>query len=612
MNRLSQWTGKEARALRLAVRLSVRAFADHLGVAPRTISKWEKGGEKTRPWPETQAILDTALAQAGDDAQARFVLLLEGGTLDKQPAQPRTCFSLTHSGLDGHAEDDWQERVADLESWTDDLDRVVIYLSRQDFDLAGRLLDSWLVRIDPCELDDRGLYLRARSLTLFGDMKRDQGLLVGPLSATKSYNEAFASYKQLHLPRRLAQLELNLTVVTEMLGGLESSARSYENLSGDGRLNARDRVRATLWIGTALSKKREHDAAIAASLEAIQLFERLDESEEWVAAHQKLALAYLNAGDLHRAVRYIDVALTNRRKDSPLQQVRLDTAQAHILLSDRKTYEEGVAIIERAKQQALHFGLAHQLQAIERIGKAAEWSRPVKRARAGGKGARMETGSKAARITDGDLSDARLVWDYHQMGHELRPCSAAIGLGSHDLGVACFATELYHRDFFPVLVFSGATSPTTIHRFPYGEAVHYQEEAVRLGVPEQAILVEPNAKNTGDNIMLSRQHLQNAGVAVSSLLLISKPYMERRAYATCRKLWPEVDVICASEPLSFSDYMANIGDQKLVIDMLVGDLQRVIEYPKLGFAVEQEVPNDVLKAYARLLNGGYDSRLLRS
>lgn len=51
--------------------------------------------------------------------------------------------------------------------------------------------------------------------------------------------------------------------------------------------------------------------------------------------------------------------------------------------------------------------------------------------------------------------------------------------------------------------------------------------------------------------------------------------------------------------------------ETLVVDMLVGDLQRVVEYPKLGFAVEQDVPADVVDAYGRLLEAGFDSRLLR-
>ncbi|GHC72100.1 hypothetical protein GCM10010349_48820 [Streptomyces flavofungini] len=213
-------------------------------------------------------------------------------------------------------------------------------------------------------------------------------------------------------------------------------------------------------------------------------------------------------------------------------------------------------------------------------------------------------------ITDEQFHDAELIWDYHQMGHVPRPCSAAIGLGSHDLGVATAAVDLYRAGLFPILVFSGGNSPTTRARFPRGEAVHYREHALSLGVPDEAILVEANAGNTGQNITYSRDLLRQAGIEVDSLMLISKPYMERRSYATCRKLWPEAEVICASEPLSLGAYIKSIGDEKLVVDMLVGDLQRVMEYPRLGFAVEQDVPQDVHAAYERLLRAGFDSRLI--
>ena len=204
------------------------------------------------------------------------------------------------------------------------------------------------------------------------------------------------------------------------------------------------------------------------------------------------------------------------------------------------------------------------------------------------------------RITEQNWQDAQLIWDYHQLGHELSPCDAAIGLGSHDLGVAAYAAELYHAGLFPVLVFSGANSPTTTMRFPHGEAV-----------PVDAILVEPQASNTGQNLALSRVLLAEHGYTPRSLLLISKPYMERRAFATCRKVWTEVEVVCTSEPLKFDEYVKSIGDEKLVIDMLVGDLQRVIEYSKLGFAIEQDVPAAVLAAYRRLLTAGFDSRILK-
>ncbi|WP_240489791.1 hypothetical protein [Actinomadura atramentaria] len=42
----------------------------------------------------------------------------------------------------------------------------------------------------------------------------------------------------------------------------------------------------------------------------------------------------------------------------------------------------------------------------------------------------------------------------------------------------------------------------------------------------------------------------------------------------------------------------------------VGDLQRIIEYPALGYAVPQQVPAEVEAAYHRLIDADYTTRLL--
>ena len=149
-------------------------------------------------------------------------------------------------------------------------------------------------------------------------------------------------------------------------------------------------------------------------------------------------------------------------------------------------------------------------------------------------------------IPPGLHTDVQTLWNYHDMHHELRPVDVCIGLGSHDLGVATYTAELYHRGFFPSIVFTGANAPTTIERFPRGEAVHYREHAISLGVPAEAISVEPEATNTSQNLTYTRALLAEAGITPTSVLLISRPYQQRRAYATCRNVWPEVEVVCGS------------------------------------------------------------------
>ncbi|MGW0923547.1 YdcF family protein [Streptomyces sp. NPDC002755] len=213
-------------------------------------------------------------------------------------------------------------------------------------------------------------------------------------------------------------------------------------------------------------------------------------------------------------------------------------------------------------------------------------------------------------ISEEDWQDAQLLWDYQQMHHEPRPCSVGIGLGSHDLGVADTTVDLFRRGMMPLIVFTGATSRTTQDRMPRGEAEHYRDRAIGLGVPDNVILVEPHARNTGQNITLSRALLEEHGIDVSSVLLVSKPYEERRAYATARKLWPGVELVSASAPMTLREYTESIQDAHLVIDMLVGSLQRLLIYPAQGFMIPQNVPADVVRAHERLASEGFVSRLM--
>jgi transcriptional regulator with XRE-family HTH domain len=328
------WTGLEARALRLALRMSVRAFAEHLGVGVRTVSKWEKLLTATEPRPDTQAILDTALDRADAAVHLRFETnLSEAG----RPA----------SGL-GRRVTVTGPRSWEYESWTDDLDRVVVALSRQSFAFAETLLNRWLGRFKPLALDDKGLYLFARSTALLGDLRRDQGAVIGPLSAQHSYAGARSVFTQLDIPRRVAQLDLSLAVVAEMSDKLEIAARHYESLAVDDRLSRRDRARARLWVGTALSKDGNHDYAARVMLAVTREFEDLGEVDDWSVAHQKLALAHRGADQLDEALHFIDTARSTAANDSPMQRVRLDTAYGHILLSDPATQDDGLRVLDDA------------------------------------------------------------------------------------------------------------------------------------------------------------------------------------------------------------------------------------------------------------------------
>lgn len=96
-----RWTGREARAIREARRMSVRAFAAHLGVAPGSVSNWEARREVIRLRGETQEILDRDLSRASDDVRQRFAALLGGD----DRGTPATATASTVDGPQGTDDD---------------------------------------------------------------------------------------------------------------------------------------------------------------------------------------------------------------------------------------------------------------------------------------------------------------------------------------------------------------------------------------------------------------------------------------------------------------------------------------------------------------------------
>ncbi|MCP2286805.1 DUF218 domain-containing protein [Promicromonospora umidemergens] len=210
------------------------------------------------------------------------------------------------------------------------------------------------------------------------------------------------------------------------------------------------------------------------------------------------------------------------------------------------------------------------------------------------------------------MQDAQVLWDFHQVPDEGRSTDIGIGLGSHDIGVAEHTADLFQKGRFPTVVFTGANAPTTVERFPRGEATHFAERAQEFGVPQKAIIIEPRAVNTSENFTFTRDLLAAHDVKASSATIISKPYQQRRAWATARKVWPELDLVCSARWLELEEYIESIGDPERVLNMLVGDTQRLWVYAEAGFAVPVQVPTAVQAAYDRLVDAGFTRRLVVS
>lgn len=226
--------------------------------------------------------------------------------------------------------------------------------------------------------------------------------------------------------------------------------------------------------------------------------------------------------------------------------------------------------------------------------------------------------------------DAELVYNYHRMRMPLPTVGvdAIFCLCSLDLRVAQRAAELYLNGHGRWLIFSGGLGKVTagLPLFQHNpEAVVFARVAREMGVPEERIIVESKSTNTGENVRLTHALLSERGLlqddmsdrddSIRSFVLVQKPYMERRTYATFMKQWPGISskegeqrfkFTVASPQLEFSEYPDEHNPRELIINLMVGDLVRIRDYPAKGYQIPQDIPEEVWEAGRRLIAAGFN------
>ena len=210
---------------------------------------------------------------------------------------------------------------------------------------------------------------------------------------------------------------------------------------------------------------------------------------------------------------------------------------------------------------------------------------------------------------------AKRIWDYMLLGMQLEKADVIIAFGSHDKRTAVRAGQIYQDGYAPRLIFSGnegyGRKVSGFDGVP--EAQIYFDEAVSLGVPPESILLETESTNSSENVLFTAKLMASKNISANKVIVVHKPYMERRTYATLKAQWPDrhPKFIITSPQISYEEYISNpVYPKDYVIEVMVGDLQRIREYPKLGYQIVQPIPADVLQAYEELVRLGFDGHLI--
>lgn len=209
----------------------------------------------------------------------------------------------------------------------------------------------------------------------------------------------------------------------------------------------------------------------------------------------------------------------------------------------------------------------------------------------------------------------QILWDYMRMNQKLEKSDCIIVLGSVDTSVVDVAVELYFKGYADKIIFAGGLGKITHKLWNEPEAIKFAKKAIELGVPKDKIYTESESTNTGDNFRFTRRLIEQNKLDISSCIIVSKPYDEKRVYASFSKIMPEYKGIITSKEIECVEYYKqnqnSIAGENEWVHVLVGDIQRMKLFAEKGWQIEVEIPDEVWDAYDQLIKLGYNKYIIK-
>lgn len=214
------------------------------------------------------------------------------------------------------------------------------------------------------------------------------------------------------------------------------------------------------------------------------------------------------------------------------------------------------------------------------------------------------------------IQPLQVIWDYLGMHQTPQKADCIVGFGNFNTNIARRAAQLYLQGYAPRILFTGGLGRNTKKLMTEAEAVIFARTAMEEGVPESAILLEDKSTNTAENILFTRQLLEQQGIPHGHILGVHQPFMERRICAAMGVYWPEQSFTVTSPQVTIEAYLEDALKQGMTenaaVSVIVGDFQRMDLYAKKGYQLPQYIPPEAWEAFHTLVEMGFDKQLAAS
>ncbi len=204
------------------------------------------------------------------------------------------------------------------------------------------------------------------------------------------------------------------------------------------------------------------------------------------------------------------------------------------------------------------------------------------------------------------LRRAAEIWDYFASFRGVAASDAVVVCCSYDLRVCDHACDLVDSGVADTLLLSGKHGGWTRHLWSEPEAEVFRKRALANGMPEGRILLETEATNFGENIRYARNLIPEARIVT----FVTKPNSLLRAKLTAAAQWSGVTAYVSCPELAFPAEVSEVIGLWGVINEMVGDIERIMRYPALGYQAEHQLPPAIVEDWRYLRAAGFSHHCL--
>ncbi len=207
-----------------------------------------------------------------------------------------------------------------------------------------------------------------------------------------------------------------------------------------------------------------------------------------------------------------------------------------------------------------------------------------------------------------------VLLEYLFINNKIKKADVILGLGSIDYKVAEKCAELYKQGYGKYIIFTGNCGKGTKGIITKTEAENFKNIALNKGVPDKKIYLEKKATTTWENFIYSKSLMIKNNLNPKSIIVVQKPYAERRSYAISGKFYTDKDIFVTSPDFNiqhFVEYYEDIKENNLsdIICEIVAEINILEEFSKYDMLIPQKIPTKVKIAYNYLVNRGYTKYL---